>query len=189
MPFKIKGRGTINYALASFFTRDKTGKLWIGSIDGGGLWYFDESINKISQLKTDNSKHESFHYNELVYAMQIDKEGNIWTGSDKGINIFNPTYQRFYTIDNTDLPTKGISSYIFKKPFETSTGDILIGTTYGGWLHYDSHFKLKRNFTVILNAHSSKLDKYKTSVSCFEEDKGGRIWIGYRSGLLGIYEP
>jgi ligand-binding sensor domain-containing protein len=60
--------------------------------------------------------------------MQIDKEGNIWIGSDRGINIFNPTYQSFYSIDNTDLPTKGILSHISKKPFETSTGDILIGT-------------------------------------------------------------
>ncbi len=188
MPFKITGRRNTNYALASCFARDETGKLWIGSIYGG-LWYFDESLNKVLQLRTDNLKPESFHYNESVYLIFIDKTSNIWVGSDRGINVFNPSSQQFHTIYNADLPTKGIPSSIIQKPFETSTGDILIGTDYGGWLLYDNNFHLKQNFTVILTANSSNTDKIKTSVICFAEDKKGKIWMGHLGGLIEVYNP
>jgi signal transduction histidine kinase/ligand-binding sensor domain-containing protein len=187
MPVKINGAETISYAVASCFARDKTGKLWIGTIDGG-LWYFDESVNKVLQLKTDNLKPETFHFNENTYCITIDKAGSIWVGSDRGINIFNPTYQQFYTINNSDLATKGITSFINKRPFETSSGDILVSTVYGGWLHYDNHFKLSRSFTVILNHASSYTDTCKTMVTCFGEDKKGNIWIGHSGGLIGIYD-
>ena len=188
MPFKISGSKNVNYAVASCFARDETGKLWIGT-DGGGLWYFDELSNTVLQIKTDNMKPESFHSNEIVYSITIDKAGSIWVGSDRGINIFNPYTQRFFTIRNTDLPTKGIPSFISQKPFQTSTGDILISTQYGGRLLYDNTFRLKRKFTVIINSSSSNIDKCKTTVSCFAEDKKGRIWVGHPGGLLEIYEP
>ncbi len=188
MPIKNNESQTINYAVASCYVRDEKGKLWIGAI-GGGLWYYDELINKIVRVKTDNLKPESFHFNETVSTIMIDKTSNIWVGSDRGLNIFNPTYQYFYTINNIDLPTKSIPSFISQKPFETNTGDILIGTIDGGWLHYDNQFHLKRNFTIILKPNSSTIEKNKTIVTCFAEDKKGRIWIAHRGGLLGIYEP
>src|SRR5678809_853483 len=98
MPVEIKGTKTNGYAVASCFARDKTGKLWIGTIDGG-LWYFNELTDKVVQVKTDNLKPESFYYNEIVYCITIDNKGSIWVGSDRGINIFDPSYQRFYTIN------------------------------------------------------------------------------------------
>ena len=187
IPVEIKGARAISYAVACCFARDKKGKLWIGTIDGG-LWYFDEVTNKVVQVKTDNLKPESFYHNEIVYCITIDNKGSIWVGSDRGINIFDPSYQRFYTLGNSDLPTKGIASFINKRPFETSSGDILVSTMNGGWLHYDSHFKLKRSFTVVLNHTSSYMDTCKTIVTCFAEDKKGKIWIGHRGGLVGIYD-
>lgn len=188
MPLNPKGSQRTRYAVALSFARDKTGKLWIGTF-GGGLWFFDERIGKTVQLKTDNVKPESFHYDEFAYAILIDKTGNIWVGSDKGVNVFSPSSQQFYTINTTDLPTKGISAFISQRPFETSTGDILIPTGYGGWLQCDSEFNVKRNFTIVLTPNSSFEEKCKTTVLCFAEDREGRIWIGHRDGLLGIYEP
>jgi signal transduction histidine kinase/ligand-binding sensor domain-containing protein len=188
MPFHLKGSITTQQAIASCYARDESGKLWIGTIDGG-LWYFDELSGKPEQVQIDNLKPESLHFNENIYSITIDNTGNIWVGTDKGLNIFNPSYQRFYTLDNTDLPTKGIPAFISQKPFETGAGDILIPTIYGGWLHYDNHFQLRHNFTGILNSKSSDIEKNKTMVTCFAEDKKGRIWVGHRGGLLGIYEP
>ncbi|HEX5152375.1 MAG TPA: two-component regulator propeller domain-containing protein [Parafilimonas sp.] len=187
IPIEIKGTKTLGYAVASCFARDRNGKLWIGTIDGG-LWYFEEPANKLIHINSDNLKFESLHFNELVYCITIDKAGSIWVGSDRGVNIFDPSYQRFYAINNTDLPTKGITSFINKKPFETSSGDILVSTLYGGWLHYDNHFKLRRSFTVILNNTSSYIDACKNIVTCFAEDKKGKIWIGHPGGLVGIYD-
>ncbi len=187
MPLRNKKSGPVSYAVAFCFVKEKAGRLWIGSIDGG-LWYFDEPCTKIIQVKTDNQRVESFHYNEVVYSIMKDRSDNILVGSDKGINIFNPS-QHFYTINNTDLPTKGSPSFISQKPFETSTGDILIPTQSGGWLQYDNNFRFKKSFTAVLNSHSSAIDKNKTTALCFAEDKKGRIWIGHPGGLLEIYEP
>ncbi len=187
MPVSIINGKAISYAVASCFARDKTGKLWIGTIDGG-LKYFEEPANKLIPIKADNLIPEAFHFNDENYCITIDKAGSIWVGTDKGINIFDPYYQRFYTINNTDLPTKGIAAFINKKPFETSSGDILVSTAHGGWLHYDDHFKLRRSFTVTLNNTSSYIDACKNTVTCFAEDKKGKIWIGHPGGLVGIYD-
>jgi ligand-binding sensor domain-containing protein len=186
LTLKKWGSQTINAALACCFGRDKTGRLWIGSVDGG-LWYLDEATNKSYLLKTDNIRPESFHFNEAVYSIMIDREGSIWVGSDRGLNIFNTFHQRFYTLSNSDLPA-GVPSYISRQPFETSTGDLLISTVNGGWLQYDSNFNLKKNFTVTLKPSSTYIDTCKTIVICFAEDKKGRIWIAHRGGVLGIYD-
>lgn len=188
LPIKLKDSNSSDYGVPVCFARDQRGRLWIGG-EGGGLWYFRDVDFDFVQIETDNMKPGSFHYNEVVYAMQVDKEGNFWIGSDRGLNIFNPFYQHFYTINNTDLPTKFISSVASQKLFETSKGDVLIGTEYGGWFQCDSHFKLKKNFSVQLNSSSSYIDSCKTVVKCFAEDKDGRIWIGHRGGVLGIYDP
>lgn len=88
LPFKN------SFSVATCFARDKTKKLWLGSV-GGGLWYFDELTNKPVQVNTDNIRPESFHFNENVYSILIDTEGSIWVSTDKGINVFNPSAQKF----------------------------------------------------------------------------------------------
>jgi len=186
--FKKPESQAINSAVVTCFSRDRSGRLWIGSV-GGGLWFLDESLNQFVQLKTDKPRHEGFYFNETVYSVMIDKEESIWVSSDKGINIFNPSTQKFYNLNNLDLPTSGMTAEISQKPFQTSTGDILIGTHNAGWLQYDSNFNLKRNFSVVLNTASKFIDTCKTIVNCFGEDKTGNIWIGYRGGLIGIYQP
>ncbi len=181
MPAKIRGNKTIQFAIATSFVRDKTGRLWIGT-DGAGLWYFDELSNKVFQLKTDK-------YNGIIYSLTRDKEGAIWVGSDQGINIFNPSYQTFYFINYTNLPVENDIPYISQPPFETRTGDIIISMAYGGWLHYDSHFNIKKDFTNNSISRSLKNQLSKAIVTCFAEDKSGKIWIGHSGATLGIYEP
>ena len=97
MPFQNKGSNTFHFAVANCYARDENGKLWIGAMDGG-LWYYDELTNKIVQVKTDNLKPESFHFNENIYSITIDRTGNIWVGSDRGINIFNPSQINFSSV-------------------------------------------------------------------------------------------
>ncbi|CAN5655349.1 two-component regulator propeller domain-containing protein [soil metagenome] len=188
MSFKNKGSQAISFCVAMCFSKDAKGKLWIGT-DGGGLWYFDEAANKVLQTNADNLKPELISYDDVIYSIVNDKERSVWVGSDKGIRVFNPVAQQFFAINNADLPLNGISVEVKQPPFETSTGDILIATYGGGWLQYDRHFNFKRNFSVMLNAASSHIDSCRIVVTCFAEDKKGRIWIGHRGGVLGIYEP
>lgn len=187
MPLTDIGNQNRRLAVATCFARDKSGRLWIGSVEGG-LWFYDEINYKIIRLKSDNQKPELFHFNDMVYAITVDHAGSLLIGSDRGVNIFNPSYQPFKTINNSDLPTNGTPAFISQKPFETSTGDILISTSHGGWLLYDNKFRLKRSFTVIVRPNSSDIEKNKTTVTSFAEDKNGRIWIGHHQGLLGIYD-
>ena len=112
----MDGSPVIDLAVANCFARDKTGRLWIGSVDGG-MWYLDERTNKFARLKPDNYKSESFHFNDMVYSITMDNAGTLWVGSDRGINIFNPSYQPFYTLSNSELSTNGIPASNLRQQF------------------------------------------------------------------------
>ncbi|MEO7802077.1 MAG: two-component regulator propeller domain-containing protein, partial [Ginsengibacter sp.] len=188
MPSQRRDSKHVDLGVATCFLQDTTGKVWIGSLDAG-LWFFDNKAHKLNQIPTNNLKTEAFHRNEYVYSIMIDKEGAFWISTDDGLNVTNPLQQKFFSLNNTDLPRFEAAAQVCRKPFQTSTGNILLASNYGGWFLYDQHFKFLKRFSAVLSETSTFLDTCKTMANCFTEDKSGNIWIGYNGGLIGIYQP
>jgi ligand-binding sensor domain-containing protein len=82
----------------SAVTVTSTGKLWIGTYDEG--FYVDEGAGLI---------HTSTGFN--VYAIEEDKNGNIWLGSDFGLAKWNG-YAWEYINDTRNLPAGSVTALL-----------------------------------------------------------------------------
>lgn len=98
----IKGKGITRVQGTSFesmdtlgnvnplcFAEDSLGNLWIGT-EGTGIIVFspDKSIKRY--------KTESGLLADLITAMRTDQQGNMWIGTNKGLNKFDAKTQTFY---------------------------------------------------------------------------------------------
>jgi signal transduction histidine kinase/ligand-binding sensor domain-containing protein len=167
------------------FIEDSHGTVWIAS-HYGGLSYYDEKRNSITSIAVNNNL-PSFHYNYFVNSLYRDAEGNIWAGTDKGINVFNPSFQQFTTIDENNVLNPFTKTEV-TKIVETTSGNILVGTWGNGWFIYDQDFRLKKHFYHTSTPYANNQQNKKNLVWSFAEDGNGKIWIGYQYGLIGIYD-
>ncbi len=178
---KNEQKGTV---IVSSFIEDDNRIIWVGS-SYGGLFYYNELKEEFEDIPSSNNYPGSFHYDFDIHSVTKDNEGNIWAGTDKGINIFNPASQQFKTVDENNLEQP------FKKTevnqiIETRGGDILISTWGNGWFIYDKDFRFKKHFVYKLAPNKSYTDK--NFVWSFAEAGDGKIWIGYQHGLMSIYD-
>jgi signal transduction histidine kinase/ligand-binding sensor domain-containing protein len=176
-----KSREQTNIITAYCFTEDSKGTIWIGSWYGG-LFYYNEPKNSIEHIPADNNFPFSFHSDYYISDLSKDSEGNIWAGTDKGISIFNPSFQKINTLDENNLLQPFKKSEV-TQIFETTSEDILVSTWGRGWFIYDKNFRLKTQFY-----YNKGLYNQKNLVWCFTEDHKGKIWIGYQYGLVGIFD-
>ncbi len=124
------------------FAEDHNGILWIGSNENG-LLYYDEKQDIIRSFPVNKALPYSLNYDYYINYLFCDNEGNMWAGTDKGINIFNPSFQQFTAIgEDTSIDTFPKSEVT--QIFETSAGAILVGNYGKGWFIYDRDFKLKK---------------------------------------------
>ncbi len=84
--------GNMIYALLF----DGNGKLWIGT-EGAGLLTYDSAKQKLEWI---NEK-DGF-YSSTVFAMQQDKEGNIWMSTNTGISKWDVHEKVFKNYDSSD---------------------------------------------------------------------------------------
>ncbi|HXL57629.1 MAG TPA: two-component regulator propeller domain-containing protein, partial [Chitinophagaceae bacterium] len=135
-----KNKNQPDISIPLCFLEDRQKHIWIGCLNGG-LYSYNNQTNLFHAVAASNNIPHFLHYDYYISALYEDKEGNIWVGTDKGINIFNPVVQQFNTLDENTFPKTEI-----EKIFQTSTGDILVGTWGKGWFMYDKDFQLKKQF-------------------------------------------
>ncbi|HYK47558.1 MAG TPA: two-component regulator propeller domain-containing protein [Parafilimonas sp.] len=176
---------TQNRPIAYYFGEDYKGKIWIGSYEQG-FFYYDDKKDNIQPLSVNNKIPYPFHYERHIYDLYRDNEGNMLACTDMGISIFTKSSLEFNALDENNLlnsfPETSATSI-----FETTTGDLLVGTWGKGWLLYDNNFRLKKQFYN--SDPPTYWNKYRKNMAwCFAEDHNGKIWIGYQFGLIGIYD-
>ncbi len=166
--------------------QDKAGFLWIGTRDGlnrfdGYKFYHynfsDKDTNSIS--------------NGLIKTIFQDDYGNLWIGTKKGLNKFvikNKSQNNFevkfihFFSDNGDKD--GLSNDDIKAIYQTSNGDLWIGTS-NGLNRITSKQLVKENkklkFIKYYPANKKADDNNITSIT---EDNNGNLWIGTFGGAL-----
>jgi len=136
---------------------------------GGGLNILDIQNKKILHIQYDPKRKESLS-NNLGRVMTKDKLGNLWIGTEDGLNLLtkeniekrNFTFKRYLNGHN-------ISSL-----FEDSKGNIWIGTFSNGLILRD-----KRAFSYFTEKDGLSGHTIFTII----EDKKGEIWLGTNQGI------
>jgi len=141
-------------------SEDSDGSLWIGT--STGLWRLKngKALPYLTNLGPANN---------YVVAMTLDRQGNVWTGTNEGgINRF--TGHNVKTYKKAD----GLADNNVTAIYQDHTGDIWTATFAGG----------------ISRLHNGKFTNYTTKeglesnrVWAIHEDRNGDLWFGTDAGL------
>lgn len=117
-------------------TKDKNGKLWIGTSDGIGIINCPESITtqfgcdaELKIVKYDQDAGLLFQ-REQVKTIAVDGANNKWIGTNNGVWQISDDAEKImqrFTIDNSPLPTNEIISI----EVHPTTGEVFIATALG----------------------------------------------------------
>lgn len=147
--------------------KDKYGFMWFGTDDG--LNKFDgQNFVVYRHSETDSSTIGR----GVVTAMQEDKEGNLWIGTNITLSLYNRSLNNFINYDFSKLGW-------IRSLQADDLGNIWVGT-YAG-LYY---FNPKTKKIITYKANPQRKDQLNSNVilSVFEDSKN-RIWVGTNAGL------
>jgi ligand-binding sensor domain-containing protein/two-component sensor histidine kinase len=161
---------------------DNHRQLWMPTLNGGLLSYNEEK-GDFDCMRAEANDSRGLQYNYEIFCIFQDQDDNIWLGSDKGINIFNPYRQPFKIVRNEEgnensLPKSQITSVI-----ETRQGDILVGTWGGGVTVYDSRWNFRKQIRFARGPHEKNL------IWSFVQRDDGNVWVGCQHGYIHVYRP
>lgn len=140
-----------------FIKKDKLGNIWIGTWGGGVM-----QLNPRSDRFEVNFRINSFMYQPLITALEVDNTNNLWVGTTDGLV--------YYEIKNqlADRLTQnhGLAGNDITVVYSDSKNNVWVGSRGKG-------------ISKIKGADIKKVDlKIKFTPTCIIEDKAGKILIG-----------
>ncbi|MDR3195024.1 MAG: response regulator, partial [Tannerella sp.] len=159
--------------------RDTRNRLWVASF-GGGLHYADLNEDKI-EFRHINARTVN---QDMVRVIVQDRTGLIWTGTNEGVNVFDPDelirdpdrYINFHSDRNDE---RSINNNEVKAIFEDSKGRLWFGTTGGGLNLLVREEPLERSrFKHYTAADGLSNELVQTII----EDAQGYIWMTTEGG-------
>ena len=159
---------TVKDGLARHYTKavfqDAGGTVWIGT-NGGGLNRLKDG--NIKTYTTDHGLGGNF-----INSICGDEQGNLWVGTGRGLSLYNPGKDAFFTYPRQDgLPSNAIHAL-----YHDHAGNLWIGT-YGGGL---IRFHKKDNTFFTYTVQNGLSNNFILSIA---EDGENRLWVGTNKGL------
>ncbi|MCW3807105.1 hybrid sensor histidine kinase/response regulator [Plebeiibacterium marinum] len=183
----------------------KEGEIWVGTWGAGVSMFKSKDIALIRKGILPSIRHFSHNYldsttvsGNIVQEITQDSYGNLWIGTENGLNIYNPTDNTFHRIYHSEnIPSSLCDNRIQSGCIiEDSQQNIWIGTwnglnkirledipyRNGQKIHtpVSEPFKFERFLNVKDDIHSLG-DNRITSIL---EDNTGTIWVGTFGGGL-----
>jgi len=167
-----------SYILCSL--EDHAGNVWIGT-DLGGL----NLIREEDQLKPTFNRYA--HHPGIigslsgnsVYALYEDPAGQLWIGTDQGLNWFHANKGNFSRYENDPDNPSSLSNNMVRSIYKDRSGALWIGTD-GGINQYCEDKKPFLHYKHELNHRNSLSQNYVWSMC---EDRYGDLWIATDGGL------
>ncbi|AUC21170.1 hybrid sensor histidine kinase/response regulator [Polaribacter sejongensis] len=143
--------------------QDNYGFIWIGT-NGAGLYKFDGLDYTSYKFKQEDATSIS---SDLVFSSYLDKNNNLWIGTEDGLNLYDRDLDQFKKISVGLLENANISVLSILE----CRGNLYIGTRLNGL------FKL--------NLKTNKIQRIacKPAINSIQKDKNGTIFLGTSLGL------
>jgi ligand-binding sensor domain-containing protein/signal transduction histidine kinase len=160
---------------------DKENKnvIWLGT-EGQG----------IIELRTDKLKSTVYGINPpftidlikgmIVYNMKYDKKGNLYIGTDKGLNVINAESKLCTFYSHNPLDSLSINVGSIMAIYIDSMNNIWIGSNIGGLSKFNPVEESFERYTVRKSKASCPSSN---CINCFYEDTKKRFWVGTDKGL------
>ncbi|MEO8405422.1 MAG: two-component regulator propeller domain-containing protein, partial [Chitinophagaceae bacterium] len=155
------------------FAEDRQGNLWLGG-KTTGLQILNKTTGAFLNYRH-NPLHEGSLIDNSVNCIYIDREGDVWLGTDKGLSICRPTQQRF--TQHFLLPSRDLSATVTVYDFFSDENkDLWIGTSEGIFLRKNNQAEMIHR-PVIYKGN-------KLIVTKFFRDRQGNFYIGTNYSLF-----
>ncbi len=169
---KIKTDSAFGNIPVNAIKEDSKQRLWLATSDG------------FCQFNYDHPEKTTWYYSEknrlsdaVIFAMEIDKEDNIWLGTfNGGLNKFNPVTQRFSYFTNRPNDPSTICSNKLKKLFIDKDKNIWIGSIDNGISVIDKNGKVLKHYKQFLAPNQAK--ETLNNITCIYQDENKRTWVG-----------
>ncbi len=156
---------------------DKSGVLWAGTARDGLQKSQDNGKSFVTYtFEKNNTKSISSYF---VTSLAEDTEGNLWIGTDRGLNMLPKNSDSFVKFLNepgneSSLGNNNIRNIIFDKE-----GTLWIGTGTG----LDKLMKGSNSFIHFQHSPKDSSSLSENTILSLYEDKYGYLWIGTFAGL------
>jgi ligand-binding sensor domain-containing protein/signal transduction histidine kinase/DNA-binding response OmpR family regulator len=154
----------------------KNGVFWLGTF-GKGLIRYD-SNNQTYQIIGNDNYSDNFLTNNRVRTLLIDKNENLWIGTQSGLNVINLNDfdNRIYHIKHYFFDNKLLSGDDILSLFQDKNGKIWIGTKAKGLYAFNG-----TNFNKI---NIKKEDSEVTAIHSISQDENNNLWISSNYGII-----
>jgi len=150
---------------------DSKGFLWIGTV-GGGLNVIDLKTERVEVLNENLSEISRLE----VLAICEDKYGDVWVGTNKGLNKINIETNQIVNYKFQPNNSEVLQNDYIRALFKDSYGDLGVGSYGGGLSKYDYENDTFIQYQLSEKANKTKVDsEFITSIT---EDKKGNLWFG-----------
>ncbi|MDP4228236.1 MAG: two-component regulator propeller domain-containing protein, partial [Bacteroidota bacterium] len=176
-----------NFITAIF--RDSEGNTWLGT--------WGEGLNKIVDLKKRNGSFISYQHNEnnrsslinnFVSSIMEDRYGNLWVGTQGGLDIFDRKNKRFVHPFNNKAGIPAFNEVGCLK--QDKEGNLWVGTKFGlyeipaKYIFTFNYNNAKIKTVYYSNNYSDKFSLSGNYVISIAEDSKGNLWFGtYGNGV------
>jgi ligand-binding sensor domain-containing protein/signal transduction histidine kinase/DNA-binding response OmpR family regulator len=159
---------------------DRNGKIWIGTDHGADKIIISGQGNVIEDIQHYRSGNQPDGLSgENVLSVYEDPEGNIWIGTDNGLNLFDIQKNAFTHYLNNPQAPGTLPENTVNTIYRDSSGTLWIGTNFG--LSRMDAFS-GRFYNYSFNPADPKSLIHNTVMS-ITEDITGRLIIGTLGGL------
>ncbi|MFM1874929.1 MAG: hypothetical protein RL266_666 [Bacteroidota bacterium] len=141
----------------NYVSEDNQGNIWVAT--GGGF------------AKFDGANWTTYNVGDYGRVVIQTTDGSIWLASTTRLTRVNGMALTDFTTGNSGIPDNDVSALV-----EDQSGDLWLGTVYGGVARYDG-----ASFEVFDNTNSTLPDNY---IETIDIDNYNRPWVGMNSGGL-----
>ncbi len=184
------------------------GDIWIGTWGGGASRFKATDVNllkngiipKIQNFKINPQDSLSISGN-IVQEITEDSFGNLWLGTENGLNIFNPINQSFTRFKHSEDNPHSLCDNRIQSGciIEDKNLNLWIGTWNGLAKTSLKNFPYKKGALIGNNNGLIKFDNYLNTsteinslgdnrITSLQNDANGNIWIGTFGGGLNLLD-
>lgn len=156
---------------------DRQNRFWISTMNDGLFLYHGTQLRHFDT-------HDGLCAN-YVRDVCEDKLGNIWVGTFRGLNMYQPQTQNFAAYENTSRNMQNLATSVWSLLCDQQ-GNIWVGTYFGGVDYFTPRQSIYRHY-IASNHEGAGLSV--PIVGDMTEDGQHNLWIATDGGGLNCFNP
>ena len=167
----LEQNGIYEKTVSSIY-QDNEGIMWFGLGNDGGLVKYNKETREVKNYLANDEEVNSLSFNN-IRSIAEDSEGNIWIGTQDGLNKFNKETEEFtvYTY------SEGLSNDFIYGVIVDNKDNIWVSTNYGVSMYDQDNDKFIRYY------ESDGLATNEYNGFSYHKNKEGNIYFGGVNGL------